>query len=680
MTRRLRLKLCKSWAKLRKDFPTGTKMVPNRTLRESEAGTFVETRILIPRSRSIENMARPRQNQNDSHLLVLVSAVVIVAALYFAKVVLVPFALAILFTFILAPPVGWLERIRVPRFLAVLIMVLLAVGAIGSVGWVVTNQVVDATVQWPKYRTNIKNKIESIRKQQPQTLNNAAQAVQEISTDLNAPTPAPAATPGRATGAASGKLPGAATATTTKPVPVEIVQPSSSFVESLPNILGPIGTAGIVLVFTIFMLLQREDLRNRFIRLAGDGRLSVMTQAMDEAGDRVSHYLFLQSMVNASYGLIIGFSLYLMHLPNAVLFGVIAGILRFLPYVGPPIGALLPVMLSLAVFEDWSRPLYVLGIFVVIEVVVANFIEPLLYGSKTGISSLAILVAAVFWTFIWGPIGLVLATPLTVCLVVMGRHIPNMSFLNVLLGDEQALSPDVHYYQRLLASDNDEARQVLHGHLKEKTLEELYDSVLIPALTMAEQDRQRNDLDEETAIFVYQSTREFVEDLSEKGVKEVAASLSSVAKGAFAKNTRVICVPANGEADEIAGVMLAQLLGIAGHDVKCVSVWPVEELLAQVGRSEACIIFISAIPPLALTHARAIYERLRGQFPSQQIIVGLWNYSGDAARSASRIDTPERVQVVTTLAQAVVQIKTSVDWAGRALQEPVAAPSVRSSD
>jgi hypothetical protein len=267
---------------------------------------------------------------------------------------------------------------------------------------------------------------------------------------------------------------------------------------------------------------------------------------------------------------------------------------------------------------------------------------------------------------------------------VLGRHVPNMRFLNVLLGDEPVLSPEVHYYQRLLASDHDEARQVLKGHLKEKSLEELYDSVLIPALTMAEQDRQRNDLDEETATFVYQSTREFVEDLSEKGAKELAGSASSGAKGPSAKGARVICVPASGEADEIAGVMLAQLLGIAGHDVECVSVWPVEEVLVQVEHAEASIIFISAIPPLALTHARAIYERLRAQFPSQTIVVGLWNYSGDAARSASRIDTPERVQVVTTLAQAVVQLRTLGDLAARALeqsqQQPLAVPSVRASE
>jgi predicted PurR-regulated permease PerM len=653
-------------------------MIQNCTQRQTEAETPHETRILIARSNTVKVMARPHRNQNDSHLLVLVSAVVIIGTLYFAKVVLVPFALAILFTFILAPPVSWLERIRVPRFLAVLVMVLVAVGAIGSVGWAVTKQLVDATSHLPEYRTNIKDKIESIRKSRPQTLTNAAQAVQEISTDLNATTPAPAA--GRGASGQTSKLTAATAATVTKPVPVEIVAPATSFIESLPNFLGPIGTAGIVLVFTIFMLLQREDLRNRFIRLAGDGRLSVMTHAMDEAGDRVSHYLFLQSLVNASYGLIIGFSLYLMHLPNAVLFGVIAGILRFLPYIGPPIGALLPVMLSLAVFQDWSRPLYVLGIFVVIEVVVANFIEPMLYGARTGISSLAILVAAVFWTFIWGPIGLVLSTPLTVCLVVLGRHVPNMKFLDVLLGDEPVLSPEVHYYQRLLATDFDEARQVLKGHLKEKSLEELYDSVLIPALSLAEQDRHRNDLDEETITFIYQSTREFVEDLSEKAGKELVASSSGAANSNSVNSARVICVPASGEADEIIGLMLGQLLTVAGHEANCISIGTVEEMLAQVVRAQPGIVCISAIPPLAMTHARAIYARLRKEFPSQQIIVGLWNYTGDVARSASRIDTPERVRVLTSLAEVVLQVKIMAELAANGKQQTRTAPSVHASD
>jgi predicted PurR-regulated permease PerM len=628
-------------------------------------------------------MARPHRNQDESHLLVLVTAVVIIATLYFAKVVLVPFALAILFTFILAPPVGWLERIRVPRFVAVLLMVLLALGAVGSLGWVVTNQLVSATSHWSEYRANIKDKIESIRKNRPQSLNTAAQAVQEISTDLNATTPAP---PAPAAGRSpAGKIPGAAAATPVKPIPVEVIPPPTSILESVPNFLGPIGTAGIVLVFTIFMLLQREDLRNRFIRLAGDGRLSVMTHAMEEAGERVSRYLFLQSMVNASYGLIIGFSLYLMHVPNAALFGVIAGIFRFLPYIGPPIGALLPVMLSLAVFNDWTRPLMVLGIYVVIEIVVANFIEPMLYGTKTGISSLAVLVAAVFWTFIWGPIGLVLSTPLTVCLVVLGRHVPNMRFLNVLLGDEPVLSPEVHYYQRLLATDFEEAQQVLKGHLKEKSLEELYDSVLIPALTMAEQDRHRNDLDEETVTFIYQSTREFVEELSEKAGKDSAASSSGAAPAAASPvasgpATRVICVPASGEADEIIGMMLGQLLGVAGHDVHCIPIGTVEEMLAQVVRAQPGIVCISAVPPLAMTHARAIYARLRKEFPSQPMIVGLWNYTGDVVRSASRIDTPERVRVLTSLAEVVLQVKIMAELAENEKQHAHVGPAVHTSD
>jgi predicted PurR-regulated permease PerM len=539
---------------------------------------------------------------------------------------------------------------------------------------------VDATNQLPKYKTNIRNKIESFRKSQPKSLNNATEAVQQISTELAAAPSTPAPAPAHATGTQAGKLPGAAVATPAKPVPVEIVPPATSFIESLPSYLGPIGTAGIVLVFTIFMLLQREDLRNRLIRLAGDGRLSVMTHAMDEAADRVSHYLFLQSMVNASYGLVVGLSLYVMHLPNAVLFGVIAGILRFLPYIGPPIGALLPVMLSLAVFEDWTRPLIVLGIFVVIEIVVANFIEPMLYGARTGISSLAIIVAAVFWTFLWGPIGLVLSTPLTVCLVVLGRHVPNMEFLNVLLGDEAVLPPEVHFYQRLLATDHTEARQVLEMHLKEKTLEQLFDTVVIPALSLAETDRHRNDLDEETAAFIYQSTREFVDDLSEQNSQNSGAAGSAATRAIPTQSAHVICVPASGEADEIVGTMLAQLLASAGHQVQCVSIGTVDEMLSQVANAQPGVVCISAIPPLALTHARAIYARLRAHFPSQPIIVGLWNYSGDVVRASSRIDNTDRARVLRTLAEVVLQVKILTELTSPAQPNEPRIPSVRASD
>ena len=614
----------------------------------------------------------------------LVGTVVVIATLYFAKVVLIPFALAILFTFILTPLVRWLEKIRIPRIIAVLLVVTLVMAAIGSIGWVVANQLVDVTNQLPDYTTNIKSKIDFFRKSSPQRLTNATAAVQAISTEIRASaTPAPAAP---APKTPSSKLPGASAASPAKPVPVEVIPPAGNFIESLQTFLGPVGTAGIVLVFTIFMLLQREGLRNRFIRLAGSGRLSVMTHAMDEAGDRVSHYLFFQSLVNACYGLLAGIFLYFIHVPNALLWGVIAGLLRFLPYIGPPVGALLPTLFSLAVFNDWTRPLMVLGFFVVLEIAVANFIEPMLYGARTGISSLAILVAAVFWTFLWGPIGLVLSTPLTVCLVVMGRHVPNMQFLNVLLGDEPVLLPSAHFYQRLLAADQVEARQVLNRHLKDKSLEELYDSVVIPALRLAEQDRHRNDLDEESEKFIYQTTKDLVKRLSEE-IKDQSgpnrpgeqATTSGPADKPLEPPKRfssVVCLPARDEADEIIATMLAQLLERAGYNSQCVPLGSVVDMLARVEKVKPDIVCVSALPLFAVTHARNLCERLRSQFPNQGIVVGLWDFSGDKAKAASKIDPTEQIHVFTTLALAIQQVRIMTEIeagsAGPGIHEPPA--------
>jgi predicted PurR-regulated permease PerM len=629
-------------------------------------------------------LARSSTNREVSHLLVLVGTVVVIATLYFAKVVLIPFALAILFTFILTPLVRWLEKIRIPRIIAVLLVVTLVMAAIGSIGWVVANQLVDVTNQLPDYTTNIKSKIDFFRKSSPQRLTNATAAVQAISTEIRASaTPAPAAP---APKTPSSKLPGASAASPAKPVPVEVIPPAGNFIESLQTFLGPVGTAGIVLVFTIFMLLQREGLRNRFIRLAGSGRLSVMTHAMDEAGDRVSHYLFFQSLVNACYGLLAGIFLYFIHVPNALLWGVIAGLLRFLPYIGPPVGALLPTLFSLAVFNDWTRPLMVLGFFVVLEIAVANFIEPMLYGARTGISSLAILVAAVFWTFLWGPIGLVLSTPLTVCLVVMGRHVPNMQFLNVLLGDEPVLLPSAHFYQRLLAADQVEARQVLNRHLKDKSLEELYDSVVIPALRLAEQDRHRNDLDEESEKFIYQTTKDLVKRLSEE-IKDQSgpnrpgeqATTSGPADKPLEPPKRfssVVCLPARDEADEIIATMLAQLLERAGYNSQCVPLGSVVDMLARVEKVKPDIVCVSALPPFAVTHARNLCERLRSQFPNQGIVVGLWDFSGDKAKAASKIDPTEQIHVFTTLALAIQQVRIMTEIeagsAGPGIHEPPA--------
>ncbi len=289
--------------------------------------------------------------------------------------------------------------------------------------------------------------------------------------------------------------------------------------EYLRDVVGPLTgileTAFIVVIFALFILLKREDLRNRLLRLAGSGQLNVMTQALDEASQRLGRYLLLQFLVNAGYGLLFGLGVYAIGIPHALLWGVVGGLLRFVPYVGTPIAALFPMTLALAVFPGWSQVGLTFLLYLFLELIIANLIEPWLYGAHTGVSSLAILVAAVFWVMLWGPVGLILSTPLTVCLILMGRYVPQLDFLEILLGDEPVLSPHAHFYQRLLALDDDEARDIASRHLKENPIANLYDSVLIPALGLAERDRHMNVLDETRRKFIHQSTRELIEELYE---------------------------------------------------------------------------------------------------------------------------------------------------------------------
>ncbi len=390
---------------------------------------------------------------------------------------------------------------------------------------------------------------------------------------------------------------GKAAAQQPKAVPVQVFQPASNPLESLNSVITPLGSAVIVVVLTIFMLAGREDLRNRLIGLVGHGHLNLMTQALDDAGSRVSRYLLLQLVINACFGAVIGVGLYFIGIPNSMLWGVVAALLRFLPYVGSPLSAVLPILLSLAIFPTWTGPVATIGLYLVVEILVGNFLEPLIYGAHTGISSFAILFAAIFWTLIWGPIGLLLSTPLTVCLVVLGRHVPALSFLNIMLGDQPVLSPEAHYYQRLLASDQTEAKEVLEDYLKTHSLEDLYDSVLIPALALAEQDRHHDDLEEITEQFICKSTKELLDELGDKS-KEPAAVEEQRAHSDLATLsapkirvkpprhvTTVVCIPARDEADEIVGIMLTQLLERAGYRAQAIAIGTTAEMLTQSQRS-----------------------------------------------------------------------------------------------
>jgi predicted PurR-regulated permease PerM len=607
---------------------------------------------------------RPNASKDLFHLLAVVVAVVVIVTLYFARIVLIPFALALLFTFILTPLVKILERARFGRIPSALLVVLLALGACGAVGWTVTKQFSQVVDQLPDYKANIRTKLTSLHWSSHHALDNASQTMTEISKDLaTAPT-------AQRSGESTLTHPTLMRPTPeAKPIPVEIVKPPALPLESMQNVLGLLASVLIVLVFTIFMLIRREDLRNRLISLAGDGNLQLVTQTLDDASARVSRYLLLQFVVNACYGIFIGTCLHFIGLPGALLWGVIVGTLRFLPYIGPPLGGIMPLLLSLAVFDGWTRPLIVLGLFVFTELIVSNLVEPLLYGIHTGISSLAILVAAIFWTAIWGPIGLVLSTPLTVCLLVVGRHVPRLRFLQILLGDEPPLTPDSRFYQRLLAMDHEEARQVLEGYLEGKTLEELYDSVLIPALSLAEQDRHENRLEDASQKFICQSTRELIDELWEPGGEHAAAAGGGREGGELSSNEalhdrdsrKILCLPARDEADEIVAIMLAQVLETAGHQAQCVPLGTAAEMLAQVKEERPDVVCISALPPFAIPHARSLYAKLRAQDSKLRVVVGLWNFSADPLKVNRRLGLAEGSRAFTTLAELRQELEGAAD-------------------
>jgi predicted PurR-regulated permease PerM len=609
-------------------------------------------------------VARTSSAKDISRLLTLVAAAIVIAALYFARVMLVPLALAVLFTFVLAPLVSALERIRFPRFFAIFLVLAIAVSGIGIMGWTVANQLIDVTNQLPSYKTNIKEKIDAIHNPKNRRLDKAADAMKELGKEITENPPSPIEPAPSPKNSGSSK----SAAQQPKAVPVQVFQPASNPLESLNSVITPLGSAVIVLVLTIFMLAGREDLRNRLIGLVGHGHLNLMTQALDDAGSRVSRYLLLQLVINACFGVVIGLGLYVIGIPNSMLWGVVAGLLRFLPYVGSPLAAVLPILLSLAIFPTWTGPVATVGLFLIVEMLVGNFLEPLIYGAHTGISSFAILFAAIFWTLIWGPIGLLLSTPLTVCLVVLGRHVPALNFLNIMLGDQPVLSPEAHYYQRLLASDQVEAKQVLEDYLKTNPLEDLYDSVVIPALALAEQDRHHDDLEEITEQFICKSTKEILDELGDKS-KEPAEAEAQKAQSDLAELsapkirikparhvTSVVCIPARDEADEIVGIMLSQLLERVGYHAQAVSIGTTAEMLAQVKEAAPDIVCISALPPFALLHARDLYKRVRSSVPNAKIIVGLWKFAGDPIKAAARFNIVGDDKLAITLAQTVLQV------------------------
>ncbi|MGA3260636.1 MAG: AI-2E family transporter [Bryobacteraceae bacterium] len=585
-----------------------------------------------------------------------------IAVLYFAREILIPLAFALILTFVLTPVVALLERSRIGRVPSVAVTVLVTIAAAGCIAGIIAIQLVNAAQELPRYRQNIQAKMAALRIPTTGPFGLAANSVKEIAREFSspaAPSPEPAPPAQNRKQRTAPSAPGI-------PLPVQIVQPPANELEYVRDlvqpVLRPLAVTGLVLVFTVFMLIKRHDLRHRLFRLVGLGQINIMTQVLDDAAQRVSRYLLMQILVNAGFGALFGFGLYWIGVPYPALWGVVAGLLRIVPYIGTMVAAALPIALSLAAFNNWLPPLLVFLLFAGLEMIIGNFVEPWLYGANTGISSLALLVAVVFWTILWGPAGLILSTPLTVCVVVLGRYVPQLSFLHVLLGDEVVLGAEAQIYQRLLAMDQPEAHAIVDRFLEARPLVELYDSVLIPALSLVEQDRHKGAIDPTREEFLFLSINDMITELSEhQPAHDSSQSEDAAAESGPAErlSARIICLPANDRADEVTAAMLAQILEQAGHAALSLPIAHASlvEMLALLEIRQDDVICISALPPFAFPPARTMCKLIRERFPKVKLVIGVWGFSGDTEKAKARFERTQPDRLLTSLAQAVEQIQ-----------------------
>lgn len=561
------------------------------------------------------------------------------AVLYLARDVFLPIAVALLLTFALAPVVAALRRIGLPRAFAVISTALITFTLIGIFSLVVALQVAELAKNLPAYQSNIVIKVKELKEAGAENgiVDRIGNVIERINREIDRPT---AEAP---TGVESPKR---------DPLLVEIYSRDNP-IQVLTNIIaplvGPVAMAGLVVVVVIFMLLEREDLRDRFIRLAGFGDLHRTTEGLQDAGTRVGHYLLMQLIVNTAYGLPVAIGLWFIGIPNAVLWGLLAIVLRFVPYIGPIIAMVLPLFLSVAVDSGWSMLLWTAGLFVAMELVINNVIEPMLYGSKTGLSPLAIIVSAIFWAWIWGPVGLILSTPLTVCLVVLGKHVPQFEFLQVLFGSDPVLAPHARLYQRLLAGDPDEATDQAEEILEDEYLVDYYREVAIPALALAEQDRARGVMSDEQRLRVAASGLSLVSNLEDVAIEESQdddhengdekddAESQPIPDG---EGMTILCVGGRGEIDDVSAAMLAQVLRAEGASATALNFHEIETANIRKLKTDAVdAIIVCFLNQDSIKHARFVVRRLKRVNTRARVGIVIWDTSADDAAGQRKTDT-----------------------------------------
>jgi predicted PurR-regulated permease PerM len=583
-------------------------------------------------------------------------AVLAIAVLYLAKVLLLPLGFAVLFAFILAPVVAFLERLRFPRTVAALCVILAFSALLLVAAGTLFTQFVAIANEMPTYRGNIAQKLQALHSPSNSAYSRAQAQVQKIVEEVGiANSTGAITTPGKAEANPIGSTPD-------HPIHVREVGRTTGRLDQLGGIVEPLTTALLAVVFTFFVLLEREDLRNRLIRLSGDHNLSRMTQAMNDASRRISRYFLLQVAVNATFGALVCVALYSIGLPHAALFAALAILCRFVPYIGAPVAALTPTLLSLAVFRGWQHSAEIFGVFVLLEIVTANYVEPRVYGKHTGLSSLAVLIAAVFWTLIWGPVGLILSIPLTVCLIVMGSHIPSLQFLAVLLGDQPVIPPYTSFFQRMLAHDEREAANILESSLKNESLAAVYDSILIPALTLVEMERQKGELDESAVRFFRNSTSEMVDELGFRALEEKNGRIQIESESPNPANSpSILVIPVRDGSDDLISTMLVQVLDQAGFHATSIPVQRINETVSTVTEQKPDIVFLSGMPPVAMARANRIFRGLRSANPALRIIMGIWHYNEDPVKAAQMVSRTEDLHISTSLADAIAEVRAHAE-------------------
>ncbi|MES2858385.1 MAG: AI-2E family transporter [Pseudomonadota bacterium] len=579
---------------------------------------------------------RERMNQA---LPVLFGMALILGFLAWAQPVVVPVALAILFTFLLAPASNWLERRRLPRAMASAMVTLLALAMVIGVFYGVTRQISSLLDEYPKYEQNVTAKITQLRERGRTGLLDKVEIVSErLSRQLASKRVQDMSVDERELAQAQ---------------PVRVVEEGAFSLSQLWSVAGPalepIALAGLVLVLVLFMLINREDLRDRLISLVGVGQLAGTTRALEEAGERVSRYLVLQLIINTGFGVAVGIGLWLIGLPYAPLWGFFAALLRYIPYLGPWLAATLPLLLSVLIARDWSVALMVVALFGALELVTNMLIEPMAYGRGIGVSQAALLIAVAFWTWLWGPVGLVLASPLTVCLVVLGRYVPFLKFLDTLLGDRPALAPSHRLYQRMLAQDEAEAAELVDDCAALDGLDGAYDDVLVPMLAHARDDLRAGRLEQAAHDHLVSDARDLVDAHKRMIRPETLVG---------AERIDVLGIPSRDALDEVAVSMMGKLVDAGRVD------WSVSnssvlasDVVSIVKERSIRVLVLVAVPPGGLAHVRYLCKRMRAADPLLPILVvrpGL--YADDQPRQRRELQEAGATWVATSMREAVSEI------------------------